>query len=47
MGLLHRKYKATASAFYAGFRWADALDILAEVYHGVSLSRELNTQDLV
>ncbi|KAL1841138.1 hypothetical protein VTJ49DRAFT_7363 [Mycothermus thermophilus] len=28
------KDKATAGVFSAGFRWADALDIAAEVYHG-------------
>lgn len=34
----HRKDKATAGVFSAGFRLGDALDIAADVYHGVSPS---------
>jgi hypothetical protein len=32
-----RKEKATAGVFSAGFRLSDALDIAADVYHGVSV----------
>jgi hypothetical protein len=33
---LGRKERATAGVFSAGFRWGEALDIAADVYHGVS-----------
>jgi hypothetical protein len=33
-----RKEKATAGVFSAGFRLGEALDIAADVYHGVSAS---------
>lgn len=33
--LLHRKEKATAGVYSAGFNLGPALDIAADVYHGV------------
>jgi hypothetical protein len=34
-----RKEKALTGVFSAGFRLADALDIAADVYHGVSITK--------
>lgn len=38
----NRKEKATAGVYSAGYNLGDALDIAADVYHGVSCHSPLN-----